>query len=108
MSLENSTSTLNRFIIEAISLKSCELKKQLLKDCRDSARPKQYAGLQLEMHRKKQPELALPRAVFARLIVAGTGYGDLTANHRCFSYTTAAIFASATEKIQRAISSSLG
>ena len=54
-------------------------------------RPKHYADLELEMRRKKPPELALPRAVFARLIAARTGHGDFAAYHRRFKHTTATL-----------------
>lgn len=43
------------------------------------------------MRRKKPPELALSRAVYARLIAARTGHGDFAAYHHRWKHETANI-----------------
>ena len=71
--------------------KARELARQMVTDWWHSNRPRHYANLELEMRRKKPPELALPRAVYARLIAARTGHGDFAAYHRRFNHADATL-----------------
>ena len=68
-----------------------QLSRQMVTDWWHSNRPKRYINLELEMRRKKSPELGLPRAVYARLIAARTVYGDFAAYHRIFNHTKATL-----------------
>lgn len=86
---ENSSTPTGSLTIAAIGRKSSELSRQLLKDRWVSHRPKRYADLDLKMRRKKPPELALPRALYARLKAVRAGHGDFTAYYSRFNRTTA-------------------
>ncbi|KAI1003468.1 hypothetical protein K3495_g4742 [Podosphaera aphanis] len=55
------------------------------------ARTTRYAELELRMRRKKPPELALPRALYARLLAAPTGHGYFAAYHRCWNHESATL-----------------
>lgn len=44
--------------------------------------PAQYQDLDLEMQRRKPPELALPRQLLQNLLATRTGYGDFAAYNR--------------------------
>ena len=72
----NSPTPTDSLKLAAKGRKSREFSRQLLKDWWDSHRLKRYADFDLKMKRKNPPELALPRAIYARLIAARTGHGD--------------------------------
>ncbi|KAI0995872.1 hypothetical protein K3495_g12309 [Podosphaera aphanis] len=69
--------------------KARALAQNLCRDWWDSACPKRYEDLNLQMHRKKPPEMALTRAVYARLLAARTGHGDFASYHRRWNHATA-------------------
>ncbi|KAI0990876.1 hypothetical protein K3495_g17311 [Podosphaera aphanis] len=68
-----------------------ERSEQLTADWWSTSCPPRYADLELRMRRKKPPELALPRALYARLLAARTGHGDFAAYHRRWNHDTATI-----------------
>ena len=88
---ENSRTTHDVMTLASSGRKARELARQMLTDWWHLNRPKHYADLELEMRRKKPPELALPRAMFARLIAARTGHGDFAAYNRRFNHTDATL-----------------
>lgn len=51
--------------------------------------PARYRHLDLQMRRKKPPELAVPRRLFQKLIAARIGHGDFADYHRRFKHTDA-------------------
>ena len=85
-SLENTRTIHGVMTLASSGRKARELARQMLADWWHSNRPKHYADLELEMRRKKSPELALQRVFYARLIVAWTRHGDFAAYHRRFNH----------------------
>ncbi|KAI0993938.1 hypothetical protein K3495_g14247 [Podosphaera aphanis] len=83
------TEALGPLTIAAAGRKARALAQDLCRDWWSSARPRKYEDLELQMRRKKPPELALPRAVYARLIAARTGHGDFASYHRRWNHDTA-------------------
>ncbi|KAI1005820.1 hypothetical protein K3495_g2401 [Podosphaera aphanis] len=65
------------------------LAHNLCRDWWDSVCPKRYEDLNLQMRRKKPPELALSSAVYARLLATRTGHGDFASYHRRWNHATA-------------------
>lgn len=53
--------------------------------------PERYNDLDLQMRRRKPPELALPRVLLHHLIAARTGHGDFAAYHRRFKHENATL-----------------
>ncbi|KAI1008046.1 hypothetical protein K3495_g197 [Podosphaera aphanis] len=51
----------------------------------DESCPPRYRELDLQMWRRKPPELALPRRLLLELIAARTGHGNFAAHHRRFN-----------------------
>lgn len=51
--------------------------------------PSRYRDLDLQMRRKKPPELSLPRQLLHHLIAARSGHGDFAAYHRRFKHSDA-------------------
>lgn len=51
--------------------------------------PARYRDLDLQMRRRKPPELALPQRLLYKLIAARTGHGDFAAYHRRFNHRDA-------------------
>ncbi|KAI0992932.1 hypothetical protein K3495_g15252, partial [Podosphaera aphanis] len=64
---------------------------QLTTEWWTSARTTRYAELELRMRREKPPELALPRALYARLLAARTGHGNFAAYHRRWNHESATL-----------------
>ncbi|KAI0994303.1 hypothetical protein K3495_g13879, partial [Podosphaera aphanis] len=64
---------------------------QLKTDWWTSACPSRYAELEIRMRRKKPPEFALPKALYARLLAACTGHGDFAAYHRRWNHESATL-----------------
>lgn len=54
-----------------------------------AARPTRCQDLDLQMRRKKPPELPLSRRLLHHLIAARTGHGDFAAYHRRFNHDDA-------------------
>ncbi|KAI1003453.1 hypothetical protein K3495_g4752 [Podosphaera aphanis] len=75
--------------IASAGRKARALAQNLCRDWWDSACPKRYEDLNLQMHRKNPPELALSRAVYARLIAARTSHRNLASYHRRLDHDTA-------------------
>lgn len=57
-----------------------------------TACPARYQDLDLQMRRRKPPELALPRKLLHELIAARSGHGDFAAYHRRFHHEDANIY----------------
>ena len=87
----NSRTTHGVMTLASSGRKARELARQMLTDWWHSNRPKHYADLELGMRRKQPPELALPRAVYVRLIAAQTEHGDFAIYHRRFNHTDATL-----------------
>lgn len=77
--------------IAANQHKARSLASQLTVDWWTLVCPQRYLELELKMRRKKPPELALPRAIYARLIAARTGHGDFSAYHRRWNHENASL-----------------
>lgn len=75
--------------IAAAGRKARAMVRELCSDWWTSACPRRYEDLELQMRRKKPPKLALPRAIYARLIAARTGHGDFVTYHRRWNHDTA-------------------
>ncbi|KAI1003500.1 hypothetical protein K3495_g4708 [Podosphaera aphanis] len=63
--------------------------RQLSTNWWTTACPNRHAELELQMRRKKPPELALSRALYSRLLAARTGHGDLAEYHRRWNHESA-------------------
>ncbi len=83
-----STEGTGTLTIASAGRKARALAQNLCKDWWASACPRRYEDLELQMRRKKPPELALSRAIYARLIAARTGHGDFAAYHRRLNHDT--------------------
>lgn len=57
----------------------------------DKACPARYRALNLQMRRRKPPELCLPRRLLHELIAARTGHGNYAAYHRRFQHKDATL-----------------
>lgn len=77
--------------IAATQHKARSLASQLTVDWWSSACPQRYLELELKMRRKQPPELARPRAIYARLIAARTGHGGFAAYHRRWNHENASL-----------------
>lgn len=56
--------------------------QQLIDDWWSKVCPARYKDLDLQMRRRKPPELKMPRQLLQKLISARTGHGDFAAYHR--------------------------
>ncbi|KAI1000293.1 hypothetical protein K3495_g7902 [Podosphaera aphanis] len=66
--------------------------RQNLIDCWwSSVCPARYKDLDLQMRRRKPPELNLPRLLLQRLIAARSGHGDFAEYHRRFHHENAVL-----------------
>lgn len=65
------------------------LARKMTIDWWESACLQRYTDLELKMHRKKPPELALPRTVYAHLIAARARHGDFAAYHKLWNHESA-------------------
>ncbi|KAI1004009.1 hypothetical protein K3495_g4203 [Podosphaera aphanis] len=88
----SNTEDIGILTIASAGRKARALAKDLCTDWWISACPRRYEDLELQMRRKKPPELALPRAIYARLIAARTGHGDFASYHRRWNHDTAPLF----------------
>ncbi|KAI0991345.1 hypothetical protein K3495_g16842, partial [Podosphaera aphanis] len=64
-------------------------RQSLIDDWWSSVYPARYRDLDLQMRRRKPPELNLPRRLLHKLIAARTGHGDFAAYHRRFNHINA-------------------
>ncbi|KAI0999414.1 hypothetical protein K3495_g8783 [Podosphaera aphanis] len=89
----DTTPTTNSGLVTLASIKRMarDSSDQLTTEWWTSARTTRYAELELRMRRKKPPELALPRALYARLLAARTGHGDFAAYHRRWNHESATL-----------------
>lgn len=60
-------------------------RQDLLNSFWDEYCPQRYRELELQMRRRKPPELALPRRLLLELIAARSGHGNFAAHHRRFN-----------------------
>ncbi|KAI1000540.1 hypothetical protein K3495_g7656 [Podosphaera aphanis] len=81
--------TLGLMTLASIKCETRIRTRQLSTDWWTTARPNRYAELELQMRRKKPPELALPRALYSRFLAARTGRGDFAEYHRRLNYESA-------------------
>ncbi|KAI0999584.1 hypothetical protein K3495_g8615 [Podosphaera aphanis] len=88
----SNTEDIGILAIASAGRKARALAKDLCTDWWISACLRRYEDLELQMRRKKPPELALPRAIYARLIAARTGHGDFASYHRRWNHDTAPLF----------------
>ncbi|KAI1003927.1 hypothetical protein K3495_g4283 [Podosphaera aphanis] len=84
----DTTPTTNSGLVTLASIKRMarDSSDQLTMEWWTSARTTRYAELELRMRQKKPPELALSRALYARLLAARTGHGDFAAYHRRWNH----------------------
>lgn len=64
-------------------------RQTLIDEWWSTACPARYRDLDLQMRRRKPPELSLPRHLLHQLIAARTGHGDFAAYHRRFHHNEA-------------------
>lgn len=64
-------------------------RQKLIDEWWSSACPDRYRDLDLQMRRKKPPELSLPRHLLHKLIASRTGHGDFAEYHRRFHHNEA-------------------
>ncbi|KAI1000941.1 hypothetical protein K3495_g7256 [Podosphaera aphanis] len=88
----SNTEDIGILTIASAGRKAQAMAKDLCTDWWISVCPRRYEDLELQMRRKKPPELALPRAIYARLIAARTGHGDFASYHRRWNHDTAPLF----------------